>query len=170
MTQQDRFTFQLSLSQAQLQAPETPQYLEIALRLLEMRLGELRGTVPEAVAASEPVRPRDVDITHVPESAAPAAVAAPPETVAPPPQPAARTSVAPAAAVRTPPARRARWFHDQLPRITLPDGAQVTPRSLDELKALLRDRGLTPHPRGDASMLLWQVRNRLGGTVETVPV
>ena len=135
------------------------------MRLLEMRLGELRNTGPAAGGASQPATPRDVDITHVAESAAPADVAP-----APPPQPAATTSAAVAVSVRTPPARRARWFHDQLPRINLPDGAQVTPRSLDELKALLRDRGLTPHPRGDASMLLWQVRNRLGGIVETVRV
>ena len=38
----------------------------------------------------------------------------------------------------------------------------------DALRDLLRSRGLTPHPRGDASMLLWQVRNRLGLNVGQV--
>jgi hypothetical protein len=39
---------------------------------------------------------------------------------------------------------------------------------LDALKELLKNRGLQPHPRGDASMLLWQVRNRLVLTVDRV--
>ena len=64
--------------------------------------------------------------------------------------------------------RRAHWFSDRFPRITLEDGSVQIPRSLEELKGMLRARGITPHPRGDASMLLWQVRNRLKLKVETV--
>ena len=65
--------------------------------------------------------------------------------------------------------RRARWFQAQFPQIILEDGSRQTLRSLEELRELLRARGLTPHPRGDASMLLWQVRNRLRLAVEPVP-
>jgi hypothetical protein len=80
------------------------------------------------------------------------------------------TAVAPPApvAAATPPARRARWFHDQFPQVTFEDGSTQVIPSLNALKELLRNRGLQPHPRGDASMLLWQVRNRLGLTVEQV--
>ena len=160
MTQHERGNFQLSLSEAQLLAPETPQYLEIALRLLETRLGELQGG-GQVVTAAGPVLAHERDITPEPRPE-PTEIKSPvPET--PEPDAFQSSSAAPAT-----PQRRARWFQDQYPRITLPDGAQVTPRSLDELKALLQARGLTPHPRGDASMLLWQVRNRLGGTVESV--
>ena len=60
------------------------------------------------------------------------------------------------------PMRRARWFRGQFPVVTFEDGSSQVMQSLDALKDLLRSRGLTPHPRGDASMLLWQVRNRLG--------
>ena len=66
------------------------------------------------------------------------------------------------------PLRRARWFRGQFPVVTFEDGSTRVMQSLDALKDLLRSRGLTPHPRGDASMLLWQVRNRLGLTVGQV--
>ena len=68
------------------------------------------------------------------------------------------------------PMRRARWFRGQFPVVTFEDGSSRVMQSLDALKDLLRSRGLTPHPRGDASMLLWQVRNRLGLTVGQVDV
>ncbi len=64
--------------------------------------------------------------------------------------------------------RRARWFRGQLPVVNFEDGSSQVMDSLDALKDLLRSRGLTPHPRGDASMLLWQVRNRLGLSVDQV--
>jgi hypothetical protein len=67
-----------------------------------------------------------------------------------------------------PTARRARWFHVPFPQITYEDGSTQIIPSLDALKELLKNRGLQPHPRGDASMLLWQVRNRLGLTVDRV--
>lgn len=61
-----------------------------------------------------------------------------------------------------------RWFVNQWPRIALSTGERTIPRTLDDLKAFLKGKGLEPHPRGDASMLLWQVRERLGLAVEPV--
>lgn len=72
------------------------------------------------------------------------------------------------AAPEAQPARRARWFRGQLPVVHFEDGSSRVMESLDALKDLLRSRGLTPHPRGDASMLLWQVRNRLNLSVGQV--
>ena len=170
MTQHERGNFQLSLSEAQFRAPETPQYLEIALRLLETRLSELKGD-GQVVTAAGPVLSQERYITPEPMPAPVVTEAPVPETPEPTtfqPSSAAPATLQPRSAAPAAPQRRARWFQDQYPRITLSDGAQVTPRSLDELKALLQARGLTPHPRGDASMLLWQVRNRLGGKVESV--
>ena len=120
------------------------------MRLLEARLAEFQdGAVP----STPPQQPNDsVDITI--QSGDPL------QPSQPHPQPPQAQA----------PGRRTRWFQVQLPRITLEDGSQVTPHSLEELKELLRSRGLTPHPRGDAPMLLWQVRNRLGGTVEAVAI
>ena len=66
------------------------------------------------------------------------------------------------------PVKRGRWFHSQFPLITIEDGSRLTLKSLDELRNILIQNGLQPHPRGDASMLLWQVRNRLGFHVEAV--
>ena len=82
--------------------------------------------------------------------------------------PAAEPHPAPAAEAAPAPARRARWFRGQLPVVYFEDGSSRVMESLDALKDLLRSRGLTPHPRGDASMLLWQVRNRLGLSVDQV--
>lgn len=62
-----------------------------------------------------------------------------------------------------------RWFVNQWPRIALTSGERTIPRTLDDLKTFLRARGLKPHPRGDASMLLWQVRDRLRLAVEPAP-
>ena len=62
-----------------------------------------------------------------------------------------------------------RWFADRWPKITLRSGEIVIPRSVDELKVLVQRQGLRPHKRGDASMLLWQVKERLGLNVESVP-
>ena len=98
---------------------------------------ELEGPPIEAIALEEPVAPPLFPST------------APSEPV-------------PAAPVEAAPARRARWFRGQVPVVYFEDGPSQVMQSLDALKDLLRSRGLTPHPRGDASMLLWQVRNRLG--------
>ncbi len=90
-----------------------------------------------------------------------------------PPAPAMTPSIpspepAPSASAAEAPVRRARWFRGQLPVVNFEDGTSRVMDSLDALKDLLRSRGLTPHPRGDASMLLWQVRNRLGLSVDQV--
>ena len=90
-----------------------------------------------------------------------------------PPAPAMTPSIpspepAPSASAVEAPVRRARWFRGQLPVVNFEDGTSRVMDSLDALKDLLRSRGLTPHPRGDASMLLWQVRNRLGLSVDQV--
>ncbi|MDE2970579.1 MAG: hypothetical protein OXT51_10880, partial [Chloroflexota bacterium] len=82
--------------------------------------------------------------------------------------PAPEAAPAPVAEAAPAPARRARWFRGQLPVVYFEDGSSRIMESLDALKDLLRSRGLTPHPRGDASMLLWQVRNRLGLSVDQV--
>jgi hypothetical protein len=174
MTQSTRPLFELTLGEVSLRAPETPLYLALAAQVLEVRRQELQEGVsvtfptPEAtiVAAQTPVVvPPESIVTLVatPEVVAPVAQQAPP-----PPTPV--TAAAPAAPMTTPtpPARRARWFHDRFPKITFEDGSTQVIQSLDALKELLKNRGLQPHPRGDASMLLWQVRNRLGLAVEQV--
>ena len=165
MVESQRPSFQVSLSEAQLHAPETPHYLELALRLLEARLAELRdGAAPAVPPTPPPASPPPSSSAPPQHQGGQVDITTPPQAPPPPSQSLPRTPQAPATG------RRARWFHVQLPRITLEDGGQATPRSLEELKELLRSRGLTPHPRGDASMLLWQVRNRLGGTVEAVAI
>ncbi len=104
---------------------------------------------PEAVEAAEAVpaaAPEPAVVEEEPVAALPAPI---------PPAPAQA-------------GRRARWFRGQFPRVIFEDGSSRVMQSLDELKDLLRSRGLQPHPRGDASMLLWQVRNRLGLSVDQV--
>ena len=118
--------------------------LEVAPEIAEEAPADLAEVAPapeeppvEAIAQEEPVAP----------------------PLFPPPvpsKPAASTLAEPA------PARRARWFRGQVPVVYFEDGSSQVMQSLDALKDLLRSRGLTPHLRGDASMLLWQVRNRLG--------
>lgn len=201
MATTERPAFQLTLGEVQLRAPETPQYLEVALRLLEARLRELQGAGLQPFGTAQD-RPFDSSTT----SGRSTAQGKPPHSAqsqqsqdaAPPPAspilditvqapPTSETSLEETLgrqdaqqvqgrsfdgrAIHEPalPGRR-RWFRDQLPRITWADGIQVTPRSLEELKGLLRGKGLAPHPRGDASMLLWQVRNRLLAFVEAVGV
>ena len=155
MTQDARTKFQLSLGEATLEAPETPHYLEVAARLLEARRRELEAAQAPGAAADG----RDT---------APAAPTAP-SPIATSPSVAPRFPLAPSyPTAPRPPVRRAHWFSDRFPQITLEDGSVQIPRSLEELKGMLRARGITPHPRGDASMLLWQVRNRLRMKVETV--
>ena len=155
MTQEERSKFLLSLGEANLEAPETPHYLEVAARLLEARRRELQEAQSPAPAAERPGTPASAPIASSP--------------TAPTPSVFPRFPAAPAfQTTPRPPARRAHWFSDRFPRITLEDGSVQIPRSLEELKGMLQARGITPHPRGDASMLLWQVRNRLKLGVETV--
>ena len=165
MTQSARPTFELTLGEVSLRAPETPLYLALAAQVLEVRRQELQDGVSVTFPTLE-----------VPDGSVQAPVAAPPEPVATPaatPETAVPVTQQEApspipVATPTPPARRARWFHDQFPKITFKNGSTQVMPSLDALKELLRNRGLQPHPRGDASMLLWQVRNRLGLAVEQV--
>jgi hypothetical protein len=188
MATTERPAFQLTLGEMQLSAPETPQYLEVALRLLQARLRELQGAAPspfdaaqgeraqDPPAAAPPPAPPSLDITV---QAPPTSETSLAETLGRPDAQQAQGGSFDSAqdkplggvAIHESPLQgRRRWFRDQLPRITWADGIQVTPQSLEELKALLRGKGLAPHPRGDASMLLWQVRNRLLGFVEAVGV
>jgi hypothetical protein len=174
MTQSTRPLFELTLGEVSLRAPETPLYLALAAQVLEVRRQELQ----EGVSVTLPTPEAAAVAVQTPVVAPPEPVVTPvatPEVVAPvtqqtPPASAPVTAAAPAAPVTTPttPARRARWFHDQFPKITFEDGSTQVIQSLDALKELLKNRGLQPHPRGDASMLLWQVRNRLGLAVEQV--
>ena len=150
-------TLEVSFGDVFLRAPETDEYLAVAAQILEMRRREL------ALAA----RPVTSAATDRPGTVSP--VVTPPEgDVTPPavsPAPAATPSVPATRSAR----RRPRWFRDQFPQVTTLDGEVRVLGSLEELRDLLRSRGLQPHPRGDASMLLWQVRNRLGFGVEPVP-
>jgi len=184
MTQNTRPIFELILGEVSLRAPETSLYLALAAQVLEVRCQELQDgvtvtspspvSVPESVGTPAPAAANPPAPTQeVTESVTQPTAMETPAPVAPavaPPTPAPVTAVAPPAPVvaATPPARRARWFHAQFPQITFEDGSTQVIPSLDALKELLRNRGLQPHPRGDASMLLWQVRNRLGLTVEQV--
>ena len=174
MTQSTRPLFELTLGEVSLRAPETPLYLALASQVLEVRRQELQDGVsvtlssPEvaAVSARTPAAAPAVPVVTpvaMPEFAAPVTQQ---ETL--PPTPVTAAIPATPVAMVTPPARRARWFHDQFPKITFEDGSTRVIPSLDALKELLKDRGLQPHPRGDASMLLWQVRNRLRLAVEQV--
>ena len=164
MTQEERSKFLLSLGEANLEAPETPHYLEVAARLLEARRRELQEAQSPAPAAEEPGTTPSSPIASSPAPSTPSVF---PRFPAAPAFQATPATPAFQAAPR-PPLRRAHWFSDRFPRITLEDGSVQIPRSLEELKGVLRARGITPHPRGDASMLLWQIRNRLKMGVETV--
>ena len=160
MTQDTRGKFQLSLGESTLEAPETPHYLEVAARLLEARRREIEAEQSPAAAADVPDAAAAPPIARAPVASTPMATT---PSIIPrfPLTPSYQTPP-------RPPVRRAHWFSDRFPRITLEDGSVQIPRSLEELKGMLQARGITPHPRGDASMLLWQVRNRLKMKVETV--
>lgn len=157
MVEAQRPTFQLSLTEVRFSAPETPHYLELALQLLEARLKELQNSGTGRQSEYIPKNP-PVSITHSRIEGDDDPVGSQNQPPSPPP------------AQRQAPGRRTRWFQIQLPQISFTDNSQTTPRSLEELKELLLSHGLSPHPRGDASMLLWQVRNRLRGIVEAVPI
>ena len=161
MTQTTRPLFELTLGEVSLKAPETPLYLSLAAQVLEVRRQELQENVTRA--------PLSVSSSTVSSESAVGVPANPPvpgpEIGVPPQQPQLVDSVN---AISSPAPRRGRWFIDQFPRITFQDDSTQTIPSLDGLKDLIRNHGLQPHPRGDASMLLWQVRNRLGLVVERV--
>ena len=133
----------VSIGEVHLEAPETLEYLKLASRLLEVRRQELDDQ--SEIIDSGRLITGTSNPSAIPE----------------------KGLVDGAEATREP-VRRARWFTDRFPEITMEDGSKAVIRSLRELRLLLESRGLTPHPRGDASMLLWQIRNRLRLRVEPV--
>ncbi|MFN3975126.1 MAG: hypothetical protein ACK4K2_07655 [Dehalococcoidia bacterium] len=137
---------EITFSGGALRCPETPEYLEVALHLLQVLREQLRAGQPQP---------------------APEAVGMPPQPPPAPPPPV----VSPGApsTPHAPSPGRVRWFVTHRPRIQVGPGQVVEPATLEELKGFIQSRGLTPHPRGDASMLVWQVRERLGLRVEAVP-
>ena len=166
--------------------PASPSSPSAAVATLEP---PVEASAPEAVVVETAPEPVETDSAPSPSlettdelvetisvvEEAPEPEPAPVEAAAAeePPAPAMTPSIpspepAPAASAAEAPVRRARWFRGQLPVVNFEDGTSRVMDSLDALKDLLRSRGLTPHPRGDASMLLWQVRNRLGLSVDQV--
>ena len=172
MEERERGTVQISFGDVLLRAPETDDYLAVAAQILEMRRRELAS----ASAVVVPEAPERSPAAPAPPSVTQGSVGGPAPAVTPAPAaattPASPTTVAPELPARvatvTRHERRARWFHDRFPQVTLEDGSVRVVGSLEDLRELLRSRGLQPHPRGDASMLLWQVRNRLNLGVEAV--
>lgn len=143
-------------------APETPALDEQQVGAVE--IFEPQGAVPAAEAAGPAEAPLFEPLpAAVVESQAPAPTT-PPQALN------AQPAAAPPPSPEQPPGpvRRARWFRGQFPVVTFEDGSSRVMESLEALKELLRSRGLQPHPRGDASMLLWQVRTRLGLAVSQV--
>ncbi|MQF82876.1 hypothetical protein FIM02_01785 [SAR202 cluster bacterium AD-802-E10_MRT_200m] len=129
---------EIILSGVELKAPETLEYLNLAMQLIEIRKREIIGPSASIELSQNIPDSPPINLISVPTSA-----------------------VEDTSKNRTQPMVRARWFLDQFPVITLEDGSFHNPKSTADLKELITSRGLTPHPRGDASMLIWQVRNRL---------
>lgn len=167
---------QLSVTGVSYQQQETPQSLRRAIMLLQDRLQELEALVGGSTASSTAaphVNGRHTDDTPPTLHATPLAAESTPQN--------RRVHVAAGlvpqkvgvgagdtASPRGGVAVSGRWFEERWPKITLRSGEVSIPRSVDELKALLEKQGLRPHKRGDASMLLWQVKARLGLNVEPV--
>ena len=163
MTQATRPLFELTLGEVSLKAPETPLYLSLAAQVLEVRRQELQENVTDTTSNLNSPTVSSESPTLIPTTAP----VVDQEIGDPPKQPQLITSGNPIAASGP---RRGRWFIDQFPKIIFQDNSTQVISSLDGLKDLIRNKGLQPHPRGDASMLLWQVRNRLGLNVERVDV
>ena len=163
MTQTTRPLFELTLGEVSLKAPETPLYLSLAAQVLEVRRQELQENVTDTSSSLNSSIVSSESSTLIPTTL----LAVEQEIVDPPKQPQLIASGTPIGAAES---RRGRWFIDQFPKIIFQDNSTQVISSLDGLKDLIRNKGLQPHPRGDASMLLWQVRNRLGLSVERVDV
>ena len=161
MTQTTGPLFELTLGEVSLKAPETPLYLSLAAQVLEVRRQELQENV-----TSGPSNSNSSNVSFQSPTLIPTNLPVPDQVVedAPKQPPLIVSGNVNAAST----ARRGRWFIDQFPKITFQDDSTQVISSLEGLKNLIRDSGLQPHPRGDASMLLWQVRNRLGLMVERV--
>ena len=186
MANAERPTFALTMGEVSLKAPETPLYLNLAAQVLEARRRELEDDTPQTVASPAAPSTPAAEAAAPPQPTSPATTFATDAPVAPqtpltspPPaqvtlvhevSPIASPPAAPASIAPSPVARRPRWFRDRMPRVTFADGSMQVMESLEALRTLLRQRGLQPHPRGDASMIIWQVRNRLGLEVDVVEV
>jgi len=149
MLEHESVVVRLSFGKVLLEVPEAIKYLDVAIQLLETRRAELSSS-----SGSGGSIPSDDVVEKSREQYVPMVPSNPAEN------PHDYPSIG----------GRGRWFHNRLPQVQLRDGSKRTIESLEQLKEFLRSHGLTPHPRGDASMLLWQVRNRLLFTVEPVPL
>ncbi|MSQ13143.1 MAG: hypothetical protein EXR47_03185 [Dehalococcoidia bacterium] len=162
---------QISFSGVVYNQPETPQAIRRAIVLLEDRLRELEGQAPPASRTNGRAN-RLPPPQEEPASGKPLTIA--------------RAQIYDAklngergnSGEASQPVRRPvennervgkRWFVDRWPRIAQPSGNVEVVRTLEALNAFLKSNGLEPHRRGDASMLLWQVRERLHFPVEAVP-
>ena len=132
-------TFLLSLNGASLEALETSHFLDVAIQLIQARKFELENINPN-LSSSTKGGSTDALSHGVVVNA-----------------PSGRTD-----GVKVDKVSGNRWFKDRILEVRLADGNSCIVRSIHELKAFISERGLTPHPRGDASMLIWQLRNRLG--------
>jgi hypothetical protein len=161
---------QISLGDVLLEAPETSDYLNIAAQIIKMRETQLNTQLDSGIQtrqfesvvqphtftaqiSTEELSLQKSDNSHSDEL-----------KIDPIPQ--ANIPQTNQASMKPAIPKRGRWFITQFPLVTMDDGSKVILKSLEELRDILTDRGLQPHPRGDASMLLWQVRNRLGFHVE----
>lgn len=169
---------QISLGDVSLEAPETPDYLNIAAQIIKMRQEQFGGASGS--------NPRSNTSQTISESNIAGSVANIQEANTQYPyqtQPDKQESVviqevnyslvtdsneSNPISKSSPTAKRGRWFQTQFPLVTIDDGNKIALKSLEELRNILITNGLQPHPRGDASMLLWQVRNRLGFHVEAI--
>jgi hypothetical protein len=162
---------QISCSGVDYNQPETPHTIRRAIGLLEDRLRELEGQAPPTSRTNGRVNQRPL----LQETPAPQE----PRTITRPQIDGVRlngdqgNNAETSQTVRTSVENRGRagkrWFVDRWPRIALPSGDVKVVPTLEDLNAFLKSNGLEPHRRGDASMLLWQVRERLHFLVEAVP-
>lgn len=162
---------QISFSGVVYSQPETPHAVRRAIGLLEDRLLELEGQAPPTSRTNGRANRRPL----LPETP----VSEESQTVATAQIYGVRLNGEQGNRGETSqPARRPvenkervgkRWFVDRWPRIVQPSGDVEVVRTLEGLNDFLKGKGLEPHRRGDASMLLWQVRERLHFQVEAIP-
>ena len=162
---------QISFSGVVYNQDETPHTIRRIIGLLEDRLRELEGQTPPTSRTNGRTNQRPL----IQETPAPQE----PRTIAWPQTNGVRlngeqgssgeTSLPVSRPVENKERVGKRWFVDRWPRIAQPSGDVVVVRTLEELNAFLKSNSLEPHRRGDATMLLWQVRERLHFQVEAVP-
>ena len=157
---------QISFSGVSYQRGETPQSLRMAIQLLHERLLELEADM----AGSNGRHVSDIRASSLTRASGPASPAEAPSANG-----SVGVTVQKSGEGAASDAKKdggvsggGRWFADRWTKVTLRSGEVVIPRTVDELKGLVEKQGLRPHKRGDASMLLWQVKERLGLNVESV--